>query len=89
MRKPQLVGRQDEPREPRATEKPTGGNGNGGGSEHRLRQLEIAIARIETKLDTELKHVATKAWVLGGVLAGMGVAAAIAASVVIAALRLL
>ena len=54
-----------------------------------LRRLEISLARIETKLDTELKHVATKAWVLGGVLVGMGVAAAIAASVVFAALRVL
>lgn len=82
---PQLVSRQEEPL---ATEK-TGGNGNGGRFEYRLRQLEIAIARMETKLDTELKHVATKAWVLGGVLAGMAIAATIAASVVVAALRVL
>lgn len=52
-----------------------------------LRRLEISLARIETKLDTELKHVATKAWVLGCVLVGMGVAATVAASVVFAALR--
>ena len=85
MRKPQLVGRQDEPREPRATEKPTGGNGNGGGFEHRLRQLEVGLVRIETKLDTELKHLATKAWVLGGALASAG----LAAGLVLAGLRFL
>lgn len=72
--------------EPPAIEKTGGGNG-GGRTEDRLRGVEIQLAEIKTKLDTELKHVATKAWVLGGVLAGMGVAATIAAAVVVAAYR--
>ena len=72
--------------EPLATEK-SGGNGGGGRGDDRLRAVEIQLAEIKTKLDTELKHVATKAWVLGGVLAGMGVAATIAAAVTVAALR--
>ena len=75
-----------EQEEPPVTEK----TGGGGPREDRLRGVEIQLAEIKTKLDTELKHVATKAWVLGGVLAGMGVAATIAAAVVVvvvAALR--
>lgn len=83
---PRLAASQEEPR---GTEKAAGGNGNGTRFEHRLTQLEVRLARIEIKLDTELKHIATRAWVLGGVLAGMAVAATIAASVVVAALRLL
>ena len=76
-----------EQEEPPVTEKTGGGNGGGGPREDRLRGVEIQLAEIKTKLDTELKHVATKAWVLGGILAGMGVAATIAAAVVVAALR--
>ena len=30
------------------------------------------------ELKTEMKHMATKAWILGGVLGGMGIAAGIA-----------
>ena len=73
--------------DPPTTESTSGGNG-GGGTEDRLRRVEIQLAEIKMKLDTELKHVATKAWVLGGVLAGMGVAATIAAAVVMAAYRI-
>ena len=65
----------------------SGGNGGGGRIEERLRSVEIQLGQINAKLDAELKHVATKAWVLGDVLAGMGVAATIAAAVVIAAFR--
>lgn len=81
--KPRLVEQEDPP----ATEKSGGGNGGGHRGEDRLRGVEIQLAEIKMKLDTELKHVATKAWVLGGVLAGMGVAATIAAAVTVAALR--
>ena len=56
----------------------SGGGGGGGDLGDRLRVVEIRIARIET----ELKHVATKAWVLGGILGGMGVAAGIAVALV-------
>ena len=49
--------------------------GNGGnGIEKRLREVERGIDRLETKFDTELKHLATKAWVLGGVIGGMVIA---------------
>lgn len=68
--------------EPLGTEKTAGGNGNGGRLEARLREVETRLTRIETKLDTELNHLATKAWVLGGVVAGMIGAATIAAAVV-------
>ena len=56
---------------------PPGGN-SGNGIEKRLRAVENSIVRLETKVDIELKHIATRAWVLGGVLGGMGVAATIA-----------
>ena len=75
-----------EQEEPRATEQSGGGNGSGSRLEDRLRGVEIQLAEIGAKLDAELKHFATRAWVLGGVLAGMGVAAMIAVAVV-AALR--
>ena len=43
----------------------------------RLRSVENAIVRI----DTTLKHVATKAWVLGGVVGGMILAASLAIAI--------
>ena len=47
-------------------------SGGGAGTfDSRLRDVERAVERIETKLDTELKHLATRAWVLGGVVGGM------------------
>lgn len=65
-----------------------GHNGDGRGSEDRLRNAEIQLAKIETKLDTELGHLATKndltavkVWVLSGVLGGMAIAAGIAVAV--------
>ena len=51
--------------------RPSGGGGGGDSVESRLRAVEQQLARIEA----ELGHVATKAWVLGGLLGGMGVAA--------------
>ncbi|MDD9986530.1 MAG: hypothetical protein OXQ31_09685 [Spirochaetaceae bacterium] len=51
------------------------GSDNGNGQfDARLRDVETKVAKIEEKLN----HVATRAWVLGGVLAGMGVAAGVA-----------
>ena len=54
----------------------------------RLRNAEIQLAKMETKLDTELGHLATKndltavkVWVLSGVLGGMAIAAGIAVAV--------
>ena len=72
--------------EPFGTERTAGGNGNGGRLEARLREVEVRLTRIETKLDAELKHVATKAWVLGGVLAGMGVAVVVAFTIAVVVL---
>ncbi len=43
--------------------------------------LESRIRAVEgdmRELKTEMKHMATKAWILGGILGGMGVAAGIA-----------
>ncbi len=51
--------------------RPSGGNGGGDSIEGRLRAVEQQLARIEA----ELRHVATKTWVLGGLLGGMGFAA--------------
>ena len=60
-------------------EMPTPSDGNSGnGSEKRLRDVENSLARLEATFNSELKHLATRAWVLGGVLGGMGIAATIA-----------
>ena len=92
--KPQL--RPVEQEDPPATEKSHGGNGGGRGSEGRLRNVEIQLAEIRTKLDTQLDHLATKnelttlkVWVLSGVLGGMAIAAGIAAGIAVAIIRLL
>ena len=97
MMKPHL--RPVEQEDPPATERSHGGNGhNGGGrgSEDRLRNVEIQLAEIRTKLDTQLNHLATKnelttlkVWVLSGVLGGMAIAAGIAAGIAVAIIRLL
>ena len=62
------------------------GSGGDGTSDERLRALEIQVVRVDEglkRLEGELKrHFATKAWVLGGVLGGMGVAAAVAVTLV-------
>lgn len=63
-----------------------GGNGNGGRLEAHLQEVEVRLTRIETKLDAGLKHVATKAWVLGGLLAGMGVAVVVAFTIAVVVL---
>ena len=47
--------------------------------ETRIDGLESGVIRLETEFKTEIKHVATKAWVLGGLAGGMGIAATIAA----------
>lgn len=47
-----------------------------------MRRIELQVAEIKAKLD--IRHVATKAWVLGSVLAGTGVVATIAAAVLVA-----
>ena len=54
------------------------------GLDGRLRNVEIQLAEIRTKLDTQLDHLATKnevtklkVWVLTGVLGGMAIAAGI------------
>ena len=41
--------------------------GGGDGIDGRLRAVEVQLAQVET----ELKHLATRAWVLGGVVGGM------------------
>ena len=56
----------------------SGGGGGGNDLDGRLRAVEMGLARVET----ELKHVATRAWVLGGVLGGMGVAVGIGVALV-------
>ncbi len=52
-------------------------NGGGSGSDDRLRAVELDVREIKT----DLKHMATRAWVLGGVLGGAGVGASIALTV--------
>lgn len=52
---------------------PNQNGGNGNGIDGRLRSLEDRLARVET----DMKHLATRAWVLGGVVGGMGAAAGI------------
>ena len=47
--------------------------------ETRMDGLKSGLIRLETEFKTEMKHVATKAWVLGGLAGGMGIAATIAA----------
>lgn len=51
-----------------------GGNGNGGDVDARLRAVELDVREIKT----DMKHVATRAWVMGGVLGAAGVGATIA-----------
>ena len=51
-----------------------GGNGNGSDFDARLRAVELDVREIKT----DMKHVATRAWVMGGVLGAAGVGATIA-----------
>ena len=57
------------------------GNGNGNGN-NLIIEILTRITSLETKVDIELKHLATKAWVLGGVVAGMGLAATITLAII-------
>ena len=43
-------------------------NGNGNGFDGRLRALEIQVARVDERIVAMEKAMATKAWVLGGVV---------------------
>lgn len=52
--------------------------GGGGGIDDRLRTVEVQLAEVRT----ELKHLATRAWVLGGVVGGMVTATLITLAVV-------
>ena len=94
MMKPHL--RSVEQEDPPAIEKSHSGNGGGRGSEDRLRNVEIQLAEIRTRFDTQLNHLATKhelttlkVWVLSGVLGGMAIAAGIAAGIAVAIVRFL
>lgn len=77
------VTRMDEYRQ----ESPAPASGGSGGNDldDRLRAVEISLARMET----DMKHVATKAWVLAGVLGGMGVAAGVAVGIGVMLVKLL
>lgn len=80
------------PPEPRSREN---GDRKGGANpelvEHRLNQLEGSTQKIEKdisdlrvsvgKIEEGMKHVATRAWVLGGVIGGMTIAVAIAGAI--------
>ena len=63
--------------EPEVEDGAGGGNGNG----QRLREIERRLTSIETKFDTELPHLATKQWVLAGVVGGMVIAASLAIAI--------
>jgi len=67
----------------------TTGGGNGNGFDSRLRDLEIQMARIEERVAAMQENMArkndvtaVKVWVLAGVLGGIGLAAALSATVV-------
>ena len=47
------------------------------GDVKKLDERLVAVEKIAVEISTEMRHVATRAWVLGGILAGMGVAAGI------------
>lgn len=62
------------PRERQIREQSSSTSGGSGNMEDRVRAIELDLAAIKN----ELKHLASKAWILGGILAGMGVAAGVA-----------
>ena len=62
-----------------------GNGGNCSNLDNRLRAVELEVHALKTNM----QHVATKAWVLAGVLGGMGLAAGIATTIAIALVRLL
>lgn len=47
-----------------------------------MTDLSDRVSTLEGRLDEMTKHLATKAWVLGGVLGGMGVAAGVAVALI-------
>ena len=47
------------------------------GDVKKLDERLVAVEKIAVEISTEMRHVATRAWVLGGILAGMGVATGI------------
>ena len=55
-----------------------GGTGDGNGFDGRLRNLEIQVARVDERIAAMDRAMASKAWVLGGVVLatviGVGVA---------------
>ncbi len=53
-------------------------DGGGGGTDARLKEIELRMARV----GTELKHLATRAWVLGGVVGWMVTATIITLTVI-------
>lgn len=57
------------------------GDGNGGNIEVRLREAEGAIRELRREFRTELKHLASKTDIYKVVLAGIGLAAAIAVAI--------
>ena len=57
--------------------RPLDGGGGGDQFDARLRAVEGDIREVRAYMN----HIPTRAWVLGGVLAGMGVAAGIAIAV--------
>ena len=68
---------------PRLTPRSVESSGDGGnGVDLRLRAVEQGITRLETKFDTELKHLATKEFIYKTILGGMGIAAAIAGVII-------
>ena len=62
--------------------------GKGPPSADRDVELVERVRALETKLESELKHFATKAWVLGGVVSGMLSAAGIAVAIAVAVIKL-
>ena len=65
-----------------------GGNGDDGGTDQRLRAVELGLAGLNARFESELKHLATKedlqkikVWVLSGVLGGMALAATVAVTI--------
>ena len=58
--------------------------GDGGGSlEQRIRRLETQLATLEERS----RHMATRAWVLAGVLGGMATAAGLATVIALTVVR--
>ncbi len=56
----------------------TNGGNDGSGFDSRLRALEIQVARIDERMIGIEKAMATKAWVLGGVVAAAVIAVGLA-----------